>query len=66
MVNERINKVESNSQKLQPPKAPNVQKRRNPYRYTNKDYYWEDLNEEDSALHINLSRIGLGNEKKKG
>ena len=43
----------------------NVQQRgRNPYRYTNEDNYGEDLDEEDRAPQINLSRFGQGNENK--
>lgn len=53
-TNERIEKAESNSQRRQSPKAPNMrQKGRNLYKHTD-----EDLDEEDCALHINFNIFG--------
>ena len=57
-MNERIDKVEFSSQKGQLSKGPNVQKRANLYRYIDEDDYKEDLDEENHAPHINLSRFG--------
>lgn len=64
-MNKRIDKVESSSQKQQPPKAHDVQQwGRNPYRYADEYDYGEEL-DEDCAPHINLSRFKRGNENKK-
>lgn len=64
-MNERIDKVEFSSQKGQLSKGPNVQKRANLYRYIDEDDYKEDLDEENHAPHINLSRFGWRNRNKK-
>ena len=64
-VNERIYKVESNSQKQLPLKALNLQQRgRNSYRCADEDDYREDLDREDRAPYINLSRFGRKTENR--
>ena len=57
-VHERIDKVESSSQRGQPPIALNRQRReRNPSRFENEEDYGNDLEEEDRNSNYNLGMV---------
>ncbi|KAK3229881.1 hypothetical protein Dsin_001762 [Dipteronia sinensis] len=60
-VNDRLDKVESSSQREQPFRAPNVERsERNPPRNDYEDDYGNDLEEDDRMSHVGTGRFGRG------
>ena len=61
-VNERIDRVEANTQRGQPPRTPNVQQReRNPPRPDYDDEYGDNLDDDERASNANLGQFGCWN-----
>ncbi|KAK3229878.1 hypothetical protein Dsin_001759 [Dipteronia sinensis] len=60
-VKDRLDKVESSSQREQPFRAPNVERReRNPPRNDYEDDYGNDLEEDDRMSNVSASRFRRG------